>query len=205
VPKKTKPAPPATPAPIGPDGKPLTGLARSLANLTPFRKGESGNPKGRPKVMTNSIDFWLSVPVPDEMLIGKLELLKGTGITFADLCGFNIVMTAAMPSMRNPAASVAAFKEVSDRIDGPVRQQVKVDHTVTDITDDAIMRRLRELTGQIPTIEGEVISETISEKQLDGRAKPLQLHDGESGETFNTPENAHSDVCLVDEGEADPE
>lgn len=185
----------------------LTPRQKSNLNLKPFKKGDSGNPKGRPRVMTESLDFWLGQPVPDTLLVGKLEHLKGSGVTFADICAFNIVLTAALPSLRNPAASVAAFKEVSDRIEGKVPLTIKgtMDHTHTDVSAEELEARLRAVLNEIPTIEGEVISETISEKQLDARAKPLQLHDGESSETFNSQPEAHSDVCLVDEGDAELE
>jgi hypothetical protein len=54
--------------------RPLTGRARSLANLKPFKKGESGNKSGRPKDLVNFGDllmkFYKIVPANPRGTIG---------------------------------------------------------------------------------------------------------------------------------------
>jgi hypothetical protein len=77
------------------------GRKRSLANLKPFKKGQSGNPKGRPKSIT------LSEAMRNELA----KVLPGTDQTFAEIIAKKLVQGAAM-------GNILAAKEIADRTEG---------------------------------------------------------------------------------------
>ncbi len=93
------------------------GRARRLANLKPFPRGTSGNPAGRPKMLTLSEAFrrQLSQPVPNDE----------QGRTFAE-------MIAAEMCARALAGDVAAAKELADRTEGRPKQAIDVDMNIAD-------------------------------------------------------------------------
>jgi hypothetical protein len=90
---------------------------RSLANLTPFPKGTSGNPAGRPKSITLSEAFrrQLSQPVPNDP----------HGRTFAEVIALRVCVAAAQ-------GDVSAARELGDRTEGKPKQSVDVDMSVSD-------------------------------------------------------------------------
>ena len=93
------------------------GRKRSLANLKPFRKGQSGNPKGRPKSIT------LSEALRHEL---AKENPKGKdGETYAE-------RIAAVLCQAAVGGNVNAAKEIADRTEGKPRQALEVDMSVMD-------------------------------------------------------------------------
>jgi hypothetical protein len=119
---------------------------RRLANLKPFRKGQSGNPAGRPKTITLS-----------EAL--RLELAKANPEgeneeTYAEAIASVLVKSAA-------GGNILAAKEIADRTEGKPKQAIAMDMSVTD---------WRELARQHGLSETDVISEAkrlITESGLD--------------------------------------
>ncbi len=70
----------------------------SIAALTHFKPGQSGNPSGRPKKVANALDKALNRKKLKAMANGIIDqAIKG---------------------------DVAAFKEVADRVDGPVARPI---------------------------------------------------------------------------------
>ena len=126
------------------------GRKRSLANLIPPKKGEpSRNPNGRPKkevCLTSLIKEQLGeVCIKD----GKeIILADGTKMTFAHAVAQSIVKQAA-------TGNIYAQKELIDRIDGKVKDELKVDmqakvtnESREDTTIDQALTVLDEPTRQ---------------------------------------------------------
>ena len=92
------------------------GRARRQANLKPFPKGVSGNPKGRPKSITLSEAYrhQLAQPVPNDP----------EGRTVAEVI-------ARLMCVRAAQGDVAAAKEICDRVEGKARQALDVDMKIT--------------------------------------------------------------------------
>ena len=105
------------------------GQARSEANLKPFPKGVSGNPKGRPKSITLSEAYrhQLAQPVPKDR----------EGRTYAEVI-------AALMCQRATQGDVAAAKEIADRVEGKARQALDVDVKVTSWREMARQHGLSE-------------------------------------------------------------
>jgi hypothetical protein len=89
--------------------------AKRLANLKPFKKGQSGNPAGRPKSIT------LSEAMRNELA----KILPGTEQTFAEIIASKLVKAAAL-------GNVLAAKEIADRTEGRPKQALDVDMNVRD-------------------------------------------------------------------------
>lgn len=138
----------------------LTPRERQLAALRPWKKGQSGNPTGRSRKMTEAYDYVLGMEVPDAMLKGRYAQLKGSGITFADLVALSMTVIAAFPTSHSRHASIMASKEISNRVEGKVSLTIEqhVTHSVLDLTPEERHRRILEIakrTGDY--IEGEVV------------------------------------------------
>jgi hypothetical protein len=90
--------------------QPLTGRARSLANLRPYPKGKSGNPKGRPKT-----------PITD--WYRKLAKRKFP----TDKEGRKYAQLVAEAQFRQAIkGKTDAAKEITDRIEGKVVQATHI-------------------------------------------------------------------------------
>lgn len=95
--------------------------------LTPWKPGQSGNPKGRPKrgPISDSIARMLELQVPKEML-DKANLKKSKALpkkaTFADLIVFAMVQQALK-------GNVGAFKEMLNRSEGKTPQHLTLSST----------------------------------------------------------------------------
>jgi len=107
-----------------------------------WKKGESGNAKGRPRrghSITAHLSTLLSKRVALKDAEGKEIVNRRTGkpvmITHAQAIAANIVQIAETP---DPMA-VSAFEKIVDRMEGkvplPVRQQVQMDLNLPQITD----------------------------------------------------------------------
>lgn len=114
------------------------GRKRRLANLKPWSKGESGNPKGRPKSITLSEAYrrMLAQPLPDD-----------PDRTFADAIA-EVLCNEAVKG------NVGAAREICDRTEGKARQALDVDMKVLDwrelarehgITEDDVIREAQRL------------------------------------------------------------
>lgn len=91
---------------------------RQLANLKkPWAKGQSGNPKGRPKTRTLSEAYRaaLAQPIPGDP----------DGRTYADKIAEMVISAAA-------SGDVPAARELADRTEGKPRQMLDVDMAVLD-------------------------------------------------------------------------
>src|SRR5262245_5723846 len=90
-----------------------TGRKRgNVANLKPWRKGQSGNPAGRPKSITLSEAYrkQLAQPFPDDP----------QGRAYAEVIAEKMVMSAA-------TGETASAREIADRTEGKPRQALDVD------------------------------------------------------------------------------
>ena len=85
--------------------------ARSLANLRPFPKGQSGNPKGRPKSITLSEAYRKELAKTDEDDPGRR--------TKAEVLAEQIYLKAK-------GGDVSALREMADRVEGKARQTVQL-------------------------------------------------------------------------------
>ena len=83
--------------------------SRSLANLKPFKPGQSGNPAGRPKSITMSEAY--------RRELAKLDPDDKHGRTFAEVLAEQIIIKAK-------GGDVAAVRELTDRTEGKPRQTV---------------------------------------------------------------------------------
>lgn len=90
------------------------GRKRSLANLRPFKPGQSGNPNGRPK----------STTVSDALR----QALKGVdsrdGRTLAQVVAEELIALATKG--RGGHIKIRAIQEIVDRVEGKPRQSVEV-------------------------------------------------------------------------------
>jgi hypothetical protein len=121
------------------------GRARRLANLKPWPKGMSGNPKGRPKSITLSEAYrkQLAQPFPDDP----------QGRTYAEVIAEKLVMNAA-------TGEVGSAREIADRTEGKPRQALDVDLIALD---------WQELAKEFGLDEHEVIREALAiVKSLNG-------------------------------------
>jgi hypothetical protein len=105
------------------------GRARSLANLIPFRKGQSGNPRGRPKSITLSEAYRRELSKIDETDPERrtnAEVLAGKAI------------------LRARGGDVAALREIADRTEGRARQTVALTLERREQLEQAIAGIIRE-------------------------------------------------------------
>lgn len=80
--------------------------------LRPFQKGQSGNPKGRPKkgeTMTDALRLLAAQKITDE---------KGNAVTFKDAIAKKLYFLAV-------SGDIAAIKYIFDRIDGFPTQAIQ--------------------------------------------------------------------------------
>ena len=70
------------------DDKKLTAKQRSLANLMPFKPGQSGNPNGAPKCKTNLYRYFCEYM---DMTPAKLEKLDKSKLSMAQISALAMV------------------------------------------------------------------------------------------------------------------
>ena len=87
---------------------------RSLANLKPFKKGQSGNPAGRPKSITLS-----------EAIRLQLAQTFSEDRTYAE----EIALVLCVAAIKG---NVNAAREIADRTEGKPKQAIDVDMNVHD-------------------------------------------------------------------------
>jgi hypothetical protein len=98
------------------------GTKKRLANLIPFKEGESGNPAGRPKGSKN-----LST-ILKEMLEEEIEITldgKKERKQFKDIIVRRLVKKANDGDLR-------AIQEIFDRTEGKAKQEVEQSTTIKD-------------------------------------------------------------------------
>ncbi len=142
----------------------LTGMAKRKAVIVPhqFKKGQSGNPKGRPPrdELERAISALLHTAVPDAWLCGKyLEPLRGQGYTWMEIMVLRQASIAIQPGGKG-TAQTTAFNALIDRAVGPVMRNVKVEHThaVVELTDEERRARIKALADKatsLPIIDAE--------------------------------------------------
>lgn len=105
-------------------------------NLKPFKKGKSGNPKGRP-VGAKSTETIIREAVKVFMGTGDLEKLGiNTSKPFDPRLAIFGRLVKSMAEGKDNDANTAA-KELLDRMDG--KSIAKIEQTVNDITPPAII------------------------------------------------------------------
>lgn len=99
----------------------------NVENLIPyqFKPGESGNPGGRPKTrpVTDYVREQLERQIPTVMRVklpAVFAQLYGESATFGQMLAFQMIAQAATGERR-------AMKEVLDRVEGKVTQQLASD------------------------------------------------------------------------------
>src|SRR5439155_22083745 len=87
-----------------------------IENLKPWKKGQSGNLSGRPKKkpITEAYEHQLKQSLPDDFRI-RMKLPKGA--TWADALAVGQIRSAVK-------GNTQAAKEIADRLEGKVAQQV---------------------------------------------------------------------------------
>jgi hypothetical protein len=117
---------------------------RSLKNLKPFRKGESGNPAGRPKSIT------LSEALRVEL--ARLNPKTKDEQTYAETIAKLMVKAAATGK-----GSIRAAQEIADRTEGKPRQSVEMDMNVRDwralarahgLSEQDVIREAKQLISE---------------------------------------------------------
>ena len=99
---------------------------RSLANLKPFPKGVSGNPKGRPIGSKNK-----------KTIFQEVMLAKGIKEQDPMRYLFGILADIITDKANNPAVIKATVVELMDRIDGKVPAKVEYSKTRAELDEAA--------------------------------------------------------------------
>src|SRR2546423_1749008 len=117
----------------------------SLANLKPYRAGESGNPGGRPRKRPQSeaSDDLLRSTIPEVL---RTSMNKGMGndvlkkgATWADAIAYGLARKAI-------AGDAAAAKELADRVEGKPTQRIELTRT-EDCTPEFVVVYATQIPG----------------------------------------------------------
>lgn len=100
-----------------------------VENLKPFPKGVSGNPGGRPKILSGAYRKYLALPPPPEFV----ALLSKWG----DVPATNAELLAARAMLDGASGNVQALREIRSATEG---ETVTIDDT--GLTDDERIRRI---------------------------------------------------------------
>lgn len=111
--------------------------ARRLANLKPFKPGQSGNPKGRPKTITLSEAYRRELAKVDEADPQKR--------TYAELLAERMREKAMQG---DGAALVAMLKEVGDRTEGKAKQTIVLTADRREQLETSIQRILEQAASE---------------------------------------------------------
>jgi hypothetical protein len=106
------------------------GRKRKMANLKPWKPGQSGNPRGRPKTRTLS----------EELRARLKEQYPGrSDATYGQMLAHKLVDLAI-------DGEIAAIREVFDRTEGKPKQvvDVNVEERKREMVEDAIARLIEE-------------------------------------------------------------
>jgi ribosomal protein L17 len=114
--------------------------ARRLANLKPFKPGQSGNPAGRPKALTLSEAY--------RRELAKIDEADPQKRTFAEVLAEQMIVRAK-------TGDVAALKEVADRVEGKAKQTITLSTDRREQVERAIDRMIERAAsdGHILTRE----------------------------------------------------
>ncbi len=102
---------------------------RSLANLKPFKPGQSGNPKGRPKSITMSEAY--------RRELAKVDPNDAQGRAFAEVLAEQMIIKAR-------SGDVQAIKEITDRTEGKAKQTVTLSMDKRDQLEQAVQGIIRD-------------------------------------------------------------
>jgi hypothetical protein len=119
---------------VDPISRSLNISDRSLANLRPWKPGQSGNPGGRPRKS-----------LVDEVAKAVLE---------ENIDGIKAQMKATLTS--NGMAGVLLLKEIFERVGGKVTQGIELSGSVNAMTDDEILSRLASLLNVTLDVNPEI-------------------------------------------------
>jgi uncharacterized protein DUF5681 len=121
------------------------GKAKRLANLKPFKKGESGNPAGRPEGSLNrstTLKKWL---YGDASFTNPLTLQKALG-TVEDQIALALLKRAT-------AGNIAAIKEVLDSVYGKNPELLTGDLDVNMLSPEEFKKRAAERRKQLEELD----------------------------------------------------
>jgi Family of unknown function (DUF5681) len=119
--------------------------AKRLANLKPFKKGESGNPAGRPEGSLNrgtTLKKWL---YGDASFTNPLTLQKAIG-TVED----HVILALLK---RATAGNIPAIKEVLDSVYGKNPELLTADVDVNMLSPEEFKKRAAERRKQVESLD----------------------------------------------------
>ena len=103
--------------------------ARGLANLKPFKKGQSGNPAGRPKSAILSDAY--------RRKLAEVDPKDPQQRTFAEVLAEKMILKAR-------AGDVHALREIADRVEGKAKQTLNVSFERRERLETQIQRILEQ-------------------------------------------------------------
>jgi undecaprenyl pyrophosphate synthase len=101
--------------------------AGGVANLKPFKKGQSGNPAGRPKSLTLSEAY--------RRELAKIDETDPQKRTFAEVLAEQTIIKAK-------TGDVAALRELADRTEGKARQTIMLTTDRREQIEQAVTRMI---------------------------------------------------------------
>lgn len=96
----------------------VSGRARSLANLRPFKPGQSGNPAGRPKNLGSSVTEWRNIM--GEWTREQIEHVVARGKAPS------AKVVAATEILKAMDGDLAAIRQCCEFTNGKARQQIQL-------------------------------------------------------------------------------
>ena len=102
---------------------------KRLANLKPFKPGQSGNPKGRPKSITLSEAY--------RKMLAQVDESDPQRRTRAEVLAEEMYLKAKM-------GDVAALREIADRVEGKAKQTVTISMERREQLEAAVQGIMRE-------------------------------------------------------------
>jgi hypothetical protein len=121
--------------------------SRQLANLKPFKKGQSGNPNGRTKSITLSEAY--------RKQLAKIDETDPQKRTFAEVLAEQTIIKAK-------GGDVAALKELADRTEGKAKQTITLTTDRREQLDRAIDRMIERAASDGHTLTRETATAALA-------------------------------------------